>query len=86
MYEGILLGNMQNMAEGKRLEFYKLHHAHLEKEILNRLYFNYQRTQSNISDIDDKVILQYADKAKQEMRTTLILIEEVIRILQRQAN
>jgi hypothetical protein len=84
MYESILLGNMQNMEESKKLGFYKLHHAQLKKDILNRLYLNYQSTQSNISYIDDKVTLQFADKAKQEMQTTLRLIEEVIRILQHQ--
>ena len=86
MYEGILLGNMQNIQESKKLEFYKLHQAQLKKDILNRLYLNYQSTQSNISNIDDKVTLQFADKAKQDMQTTLRLIEEVIRILQRQTN
>ena len=85
IYEGILLGNMQNMEESKKLEFYKLHQAQLKKDILNRLYLNYQSTQSNISNIDDKVTLQFADKAKQEMQTSLRLIEEVIRILQRQS-
>jgi hypothetical protein len=82
MYEGILLGNIPNIIESKKLKFYKLHHAQLKKDILNRLYLNYQSTQSNISNIDDKVTLQYAGKAKKEMQTTLRFIEEVIRILQ----
>ena len=84
MYEGILLGNMQNMEKSKKIEFYKIHRAQLKKDILNRLYLNYQSTQSNISNIDDKVTLQFADKAKQEMLISLRIIEEVIKILQHQ--
>ena len=86
MYEGTLLGNIKNMEASKKLEFYKLHHVQLKKDILNRLYLNYQSTQTNISNIGDQVTLQFADKAKQETQKTLRLIEEVIRILHHQTS
>ena len=84
MYEGILLGSMPNIEKGKILEQYKVHHSQLKEDILKRLYLNYQGTQSCALNIDDKIILEFADKAKQEMQTTLRVIEEVIKILQSQ--
>jgi hypothetical protein len=82
MYEGIILGSTKNMQEAKKQEFYDLHLEQLQNDIMNRLYLNYQSTQSNISNIGDEAVLQIADQAKQEMQKTLRLIEEVIKILQ----
>lgn len=84
MYEGILLGSMPNIEKEKKLEQYKLHHSLLKKDILKRLYLNYQGTQSCTANINDKIISEFADKAIQEMQTTLRVIEEVIDILQGQ--
>jgi hypothetical protein len=84
MYEGILLGSMPNIEKGKIFEQYKVHHSQLKGDILNRLYVNYQGTQSCAANIDDKIILEFADKAKEEMQTTLRVIEEVIKILHSQ--
>ena len=84
MYEGILLGSMPNIEKGKVLEQYKVHHSQLKKDILKKLYVNYQGTQSCATNIDDKIILELADKAKAEMQTTLRVIEEVIKLLQSQ--
>lgn len=84
MYEGILLGTMPNIEEGKKMEQYKLHHSQLKEDIIKRLYFNYQSTQSCSANIDDKIILEFAGKAKEEMQATLRVIEEVIKILQSQ--
>jgi hypothetical protein len=84
MYEGILLGSMPNIEKGKILEQYKVHHSQLKKDILKRLYVNYQGTQSCTVNIDHKIILEFADNAKEEMQTTLRVIEEVINILQSQ--
>ena len=84
MYEGILLASMSNIEKGKMLEQYKVHHSQLKEDILKKLYLNYQGTQSCALNIDDKIILEFADKAKQEMQTTLRVIEEVIKILQSQ--
>lgn len=85
MYEGILLSTLQNMEEEKKLEQYQYHHSRLSKDILKRLYLNYKSTQSSYANIDDKAIMELADKAKEEMVRTLRLIEEVIEILRNQS-
>ena len=41
--------------------------------------------QLNYAKIDDEAILELADKAKEEMLTTLRVIEETIKILQSQS-
>ena len=51
---------------------------------MKRLYVNYQCEKSCTANIDDKIILEFANKAKEEMQTTLRVIEEVIKILQSQ--
>ena len=84
MYEGIILGSIPNIENKKKLEQYRLHHSQLKGDILNRLYLNYQGTQSCAANIDDKIVLEFAGKAKEEMQTTLRVIEEVIKILQNQ--
>lgn len=86
MYEGIILGSMPNIKKGKIFEQYKVHHSQLKMDILNRLYLNYQGTQSCSANIEAKIVLEFADKAKEEMQTTLRVIEEVIKILQSQIN
>jgi len=86
MYEGILLGSMPNIEKGKILEQYKAHHSQLKEDILQRLYLNYKGTQSCATNIDDKIILEFADKAKEQMQTILRVIEEVIKILQSHIN
>ena len=84
MYEGIILGSIPNIEDGKKIEQYTLHHSQLKEDILNRLYLNYQSTQSCSANIEDKIVLEFADKAKEEMQMTLRVVEEVIKILQSQ--
>jgi hypothetical protein len=67
MYEGIILGSIPNIEDGKKLEQYTLHHSQLKEDIF-----------------EDKTVLEFADNAKEEMQTTLRVIEEVIKILQSQ--
>ena len=67
MYEGILLGSIPNIVDGKKLEHYKIHYSRLKENILKKLYQNYQGTQSCAANINDKVILEFVDNAKEEM-------------------
>ena len=84
MYESILLGAMKYLEDGKKREQYNLHYTLLKDDILKRLYLNYKSFQSNYVNLDDKLFLEVADRAKEEMITALRLIEEVIKVLQRQ--
>ena len=82
-YEGLLLKSLDNLKENKKLEQYNFHYSRLKESTLNRLYLNYQSTQTNIANIDDKDIIQLADKAKKEMLSVLQQIKGVITILQK---
>ena len=83
-YESLLLKSLDNLEENKKFEQYNFHYSRLKKSTLKRLYLNYQRTQTNIASIDDKEIIQLADKAKKAMLKVLEEIEGVITILQNQ--
>jgi hypothetical protein len=85
MYESILLNTLQSVEERKKLEQYRLLDSRLRKVTLEKLYLNYKNMQLNYAKIDDKAILELADKAKEEMLTTLRVIEETIKILQSQS-
>ena len=88
MYEGILLGAMAStrMEKQKKLELYRFHHSRLRKDLLKRLYLNYKSTQLHYSEISAKEAVELADKAREEMITSLRVIEEVIDILQNPGN
>ena len=83
-YESLLLKSLDNLEENKKLEQYNFHYSRLKESTLNRLYLNFKSTQTNISNIDDKEILQLADKAKEALLKVLQEIEGVITILQNQ--
>ena len=83
-YESLLLKTLDNLEENKKLEQYNFHHSRLKKATLKRLYLNFTNTQTNIANIDDKEILQVADRAKEEMMIILQHIEGIITILQNQ--
>jgi len=83
-YESLLLKSLDNLEENKKLEQYNFHYSRLKESTLKRLYLNYQRTQTNIASIDDKEIIQLADKAKEAILKVLQEIEGVIIILQNQ--
>ena len=83
-YESLLLKIMDNLEENKKLEQYNIHYSRLNESTLNRLYLNYKSTLTSIANIDDKEILQFADKAKEAMLRVLQEIEGVITILQNQ--
>ena len=84
VYESLLLKILDNLEENKKLEQYNIHYSRLNESTLNRLYLNYKSTQTSIANIDDKEILQSADKAKEAMLRVLQEIEGVITILQNQ--
>jgi len=86
MYEGILLGIMASTQEPKKLELYQFHHSRLRKDLLKRLYLNYKSTQLHYTKINAKEAVELADKAREEMITSLRVIEEVIDILQNPGN
>lgn len=84
MYESILLSTLQSIEERKKMEQYRLLDSRLRKVILKKLYLNYKNMQLNYAKIDDKAILELADKAKEEMLTTLRVIEGTIKIFRSQ--
>jgi hypothetical protein len=84
MYESILLSTLQSIEERKKMEQYRLLDSRLRKVILKKLYLNYENMQLNYAKIDDKAILELADKAKEEMLTTLRVIEGTIKIFRSQ--
>lgn len=83
-YESLLLKTLDSLEENKKLEQYDFHYSRLRESTLNRLYLNYKSIQINIAKIDDKEIIQLADKAKEAMLMVLREIEVVITILQNQ--
>jgi len=83
-YESLLLKTLDNLEENKKLEQYNFHHSRLKEATLKRLYLNFTSTQTNIANINDKEILQVADRAKEEMMIILQHIEGIITILQNQ--
>jgi hypothetical protein len=83
-YESLLLKTLDNLEENKKIEQYNIHYSRLKESTLNRLYLNYKSAQTNIANIDDKEIIQFADKAKEAMLKVLQEIEGVITILQNQ--
>ena len=83
-YESLLLKTLDSLEENKKIEQYNFHYSRLKESTLKRLYLNYQRTQTNIASIDDKEIIQLADKAKEAILKVLQEIEGVIIILQNQ--
>lgn len=84
VYESLLLKILDNLQGNKKLEQYNIHYSRLNESTLNRLYLNYKSTLTSIANIDDKEILQSADKAKEAMLRVLQEIEGVITILQNQ--
>ena len=83
-YESLLLKTLDSLEENKKIEQYNIHYSRLKESTLNRLYLNYKSAQTNITNIDDKEIIQCADKAKEAMLKVLQEIEGVITILQNQ--
>jgi hypothetical protein len=81
-YESLLLKTLDSLEENKKIEQYNFHYSRLKESTLNRLYLNYKSIQTNIAKIDDKEIIQLADKAKEAMLKVLQEIEGVIAILQ----
>ena len=83
-YESLLLKTLDSLEENKKIEQYNFHYSRLKESTLIRLYLNYKSIQTNIAKIDDKEIIQLADKAKEAMLKVLQEIEGVIAILQNQ--
>lgn len=83
-YESLLLKTFDNLEENKKLEQYYFHYTRLKESTLERLYLNYKSTIANIANIEDKDIIQSAEKAKVEMLKVLQEIEKVITLLQNQ--
>ena len=83
MYESILLSKLQSIEERKKIEQYKMVDNRLRKFILNNLYQNYKNIQITYSNINDEALLKLADEAKKELLKALRLIEETIKILQK---
>ena len=83
-YESLLLKTLDNLKENKKLEQYNFHYTRLKESTLERLYLNYKSTIANIANLEDKDIIQSADKAKGEMLKVLEEIEKIITLLQNQ--
>jgi hypothetical protein len=83
-YEGLILGTLHQTDENNRLTQYKVHENRLKHYTLKSLYLHYKGTQVGNANIKDKVVLELADKAKNEMSAVAELVEEVIKILQSQ--
>jgi hypothetical protein len=80
-YESLLLKTLNNLEENKKKEQYNFHYLRLKESTLNRLYLNFKSTQSNIAKIDNKEILQLAEKSKDAMLRALQEIKKSITIL-----
>jgi hypothetical protein len=80
-YESLLLKKLNNLEENKKKEQYNFHYLRLKESTLNRLYLNFKSTQSNIAKIDNKEILQLAEKSKDAMLRALQEIKKSITIL-----
>jgi len=78
----MLLGILPYVENDHKLEQYKIYDNHLKEDTLKRLYLSYQNTGSINTSLEEKEILYFADKAKNEMLMATKLIEEVIEILQ----
>ena len=78
----ILLGALAYIENDHKSEQYKVYDNHLKEDTLKRLYLSYQNTGSINTSLEEKEILYFADKAKNEMLMATKLIEEVIEILQ----
>ena len=80
-YESLLLNTLNNLEENRKIEQHNFHYLRLKESTLNRLYLNFKSTQSNIANIDNKEILQLAEKAKDSMLRALQEIKKSITIL-----
>jgi len=83
-YESLLLKTLDYVEKNKKLEQYNFHYTRLKESTLEILYLNYKSTIANIANIDDKDIIQSADKVKEEMLKVLQEIEKIITLLQNQ--
>jgi hypothetical protein len=84
-YEGLILGTLDQIGENDRLTQYKVHENRLKHYTLKSLYLNYKGTQPGNANIEDKVVLELAEKAKKEMSVVAELVEDVIKILHSQS-
>ena len=80
-YEGLILGTLYYLEDKHRLEQYKVHKNRLKEHTLQNLYMRYKAIQSTNANIEDKLILDLADKAVKEMVAAAELVEEVIKTL-----
>lgn len=85
-YEGLILGTLHQIGENSRLTQYKVHEKRLKHYTLKSLYLHYKATQPGNANVEDKVVLELADKAKKEMSAIAELVEEIIKILQSQSS
>ncbi len=83
-YESLLLGSLQNVAEGKKSEYYEKQYARLKNVTLKKMYLNFKNTQSNFANIADPEILALSGTVKKELLKVLRLIEEEIDLLEGQ--
>ena len=84
IYESLLLSSLQNVAEGKKSEYYRKHYSRLKTATLKKMYLNFKSTQSNFANIQDPEILALSGNVKKELLKVLRLIEEEIDLLEDQ--
>jgi hypothetical protein len=80
-YESLLLESLQNVTEGKKTEYYRIHYSRLQKVTLKNMYLNFKSTQSNFASIEDPEIQALSGTVKKELLKALRLLEEEIDIL-----
>ena len=83
-YESLLLSSLQDVAEGKKPDYYRKQYSRLKNVTLKKMYFNFKSTQSNFANIGDPEILALSGSVKKEMLNVLRLIEEEIDLLEDQ--
>ncbi|MDJ0819596.1 MAG: hypothetical protein QNJ58_25570 [Desulfobacterales bacterium] len=81
-YESLLLSSLQDVAEGKKPEYYRKQYSRLKNVTLKKMYFNFKSTQSNFTNIQDPEILALSGSVKKELLKVLKLIEEEIDLLE----
>ncbi len=81
-YESLLLSSLQDVAEGKKPEYYRKQYSRLKNVTLKKMYFNFKSTQSNFANIQDPEILALSGSVKKELLNVLKLIEEEIDLLE----
>ena len=83
-YEGMLLGIFHYIEEPQRFEQFKVHLNRLKEHTLKSLYMHYKATQAAHANLDDQVVLEIADKARNEMVKAAYLLEDAIKNMKTQ--